>query len=158
MKTKLQLNSNNGFKKLLFATIAFFIFGLNAFSQVCNLGYTGNYPTPSGCQTYSRSLGAGEYGNVQLTSGVSYNFVLNSTATQYNSNGIGVNTYYSNGVCINGGSNGTSFNYTASYSGGYNVGTNRIIVDDEVDGILVNPEEINVYGDIFWSTNTKVPV
>jgi hypothetical protein len=38
------------------------------------------------------------------------------------------------------------------------VGTNRIIVDDEVDGILVNPEEINVYGDIFWSTNTKVPV
>ena len=126
MKTKLQLNSNNGFKKLLFATIAFFIFGLNAFSQVCNLGYTGNYPTPSGCQTYSRSLGAGEYGNVQLTSGVSYNFVLNSTATQYNSNGIGVNTYYSNGVCINGGSNGTSFNYTASYSGGYNVGTNRI--------------------------------
>ena len=27
-----------------------------------------------------------------------------------------------------------------------------------VDGILVNPEEINVYGDIFWSTNTKVPV
>ena len=38
------------------------------------------------------------------------------------------------------------------------LGTNRIIVDDEVDGILVNPEEINVYGDIFWSTNTKVPV
>lgn len=38
------------------------------------------------------------------------------------------------------------------------VGTNRIIIDDETDGILFNPEKIRVYGEVGWSTSTKIAV
>lgn len=38
------------------------------------------------------------------------------------------------------------------------VGTNRIVVDDNVDGILVDPDNIKVYGDVGWFTSTKIPV
>ncbi len=80
MKTKLLLSPLKGFKNLLFLTIAFLLFGSNAFSQVCNQGYGGNYTSPAGCQLNSRSIGAGEYGTMSLTAGVSYNFGLSSAA------------------------------------------------------------------------------
>jgi hypothetical protein len=38
------------------------------------------------------------------------------------------------------------------------VGTNRIVVDDNVDGILVDPDKIKVYGDVAWTTSTKIAV
>jgi len=38
------------------------------------------------------------------------------------------------------------------------MGTNRIIVDDEVDGISVAPEDVRVYNDVTWSTTTKIAV
>jgi hypothetical protein len=38
------------------------------------------------------------------------------------------------------------------------VGTNRIIIDDTTDGILVDPEKIRVYGDVGWSTSVKTAV
>lgn len=38
------------------------------------------------------------------------------------------------------------------------VGSNRIIVDDAVDGILVAPEQIKVYSDMLWSTTTQAAV
>jgi hypothetical protein len=38
------------------------------------------------------------------------------------------------------------------------VGTNRIIVDDTTNGILVDPEKIKVYGDVGWSTSVKTAV
>ncbi len=126
MKTKLLLSPISGFKQLLLISIVCFLFGSNAYSQVCNVGYGGGYTSPSGCQLNSRAIGAGEYGTMSLDSGVSYNFSLTSAALVYNSNGVCINTYYSNGVCINGGSYGTSANYTAPSSGSYNVGTNRI--------------------------------
>lgn len=126
MKTKLLLSPIKGFKNLLFLTIAFLLFGSNAFSQVCNQGYGGNYTSPAGCQLNSRSIGAGEYGTMSLTAGVSYNFGLSSAALVYNYNGVCVNAYYSSGICINSTSYGTSVNYTAPSTGNYNVGTNRI--------------------------------
>lgn len=126
MKTKLLLSPFKGFKNLLFSIIVILFFGSNAFSQVCNIGYGGNYTSPAGCQLNSRPIGAGEYGTMSLTEGVSYNFGLSSAALVYNYNGVCLNAYYSNGICINSGSNGTSVNYTAPYTGNYNVGTNRI--------------------------------
>ena len=38
------------------------------------------------------------------------------------------------------------------------VGTNRIIVDDGIDGILVNPEKISLYSGLSWSVTTNTPV
>jgi hypothetical protein len=38
------------------------------------------------------------------------------------------------------------------------VGTNRIIVDDDNNGILFDPEKIRVYGDVEWSTSVKTAV
>lgn len=38
------------------------------------------------------------------------------------------------------------------------VGTNRIVIDDEVDGILVKPEKIKAYSGPSWSVFTKIPV
>lgn len=38
------------------------------------------------------------------------------------------------------------------------VGTNRIIIDDNVDGILVKPEKIRSYSSPSWSILTKIPV
>lgn len=37
-------------------------------------------------------------------------------------------------------------------------GTDRIIVDDNVDGILVDPEQLKVYSSIGWSTSTVTAV
>jgi hypothetical protein len=36
-------------------------------------------------------------------------------------------------------------------------GSNRIVIDDESSGILVNPEKFTVYKDISWSNTIKVP-
>ena len=36
-------------------------------------------------------------------------------------------------------------------------GSNRIVIDDESSGILVDPEKFRMYRDISWSINTKVP-
>jgi hypothetical protein len=38
------------------------------------------------------------------------------------------------------------------------MGTNRIIVDDGVDGVSVAPEDVRVYNDVTWSTTTKIAV
>ena len=38
------------------------------------------------------------------------------------------------------------------------MGTNRIIVDDGVDGISVAPEDVRVYNNVTWSTTTKIAV
>lgn len=38
------------------------------------------------------------------------------------------------------------------------VGTNRVVVDDETDGILIDPERIRVYNEVDWSISTKIPV
>jgi hypothetical protein len=38
------------------------------------------------------------------------------------------------------------------------MGTNRIIVDDNTDGISVSPEDVRVYNDVTWSTTTKIAV
>jgi hypothetical protein len=37
-------------------------------------------------------------------------------------------------------------------------GTDRIIIDDEIDGVLVDPEQLSIYSDISWSTRTTTPV
>ena len=37
-------------------------------------------------------------------------------------------------------------------------GSNRIVVDDESRGILIDPDRIKVYREITWSENLKVPV
>jgi hypothetical protein len=36
-------------------------------------------------------------------------------------------------------------------------GSNRIVIDDESAGILVNPEKIRAYKEISWSDNVKIP-
>ena len=38
------------------------------------------------------------------------------------------------------------------------VGTNRVVVDDETDGVLFDPERIRVYNELDWVTSTKIPV
>ena len=38
------------------------------------------------------------------------------------------------------------------------VGTTRVVFDDNVDGVLVNPEEFDIYSDITWSTTTVTAV
>jgi hypothetical protein len=38
------------------------------------------------------------------------------------------------------------------------VGTNKIVVDDNNDGILINPEQFKVYSDVVWSTTVATPV
>jgi hypothetical protein len=38
------------------------------------------------------------------------------------------------------------------------VGASRIIVDDNVDGILVDPEKIKVFSDVSWTSSTKSAV
>jgi hypothetical protein len=38
------------------------------------------------------------------------------------------------------------------------VGTNRVIVDDVTDGVLIDPERIRVYKDVDWSISTRIPV
>lgn len=38
------------------------------------------------------------------------------------------------------------------------VGTNKVIVDDNVDGILLNPEQLKVYSDVSWSNTVATPV
>jgi hypothetical protein len=38
------------------------------------------------------------------------------------------------------------------------VGTDRIIIDDNIGGILVDPEKLRVYGDVNWLTKTVLPV
>jgi hypothetical protein len=38
------------------------------------------------------------------------------------------------------------------------VGTSRVIVDDNVRGVLVDPEQINVFNDISWSRTTAIAV
>ena len=54
---------------------------------------------------------------------------------------------------------GTSAIYNISPDTIYNhyVGVDRIIVDDEVDGILVDPEKIKIYSDSNWSISLKTP-
>jgi hypothetical protein len=37
-------------------------------------------------------------------------------------------------------------------------GSNRIVVDDESRGILIDPDRIKIYRDITWSESLKVPV
>ena len=37
-------------------------------------------------------------------------------------------------------------------------GSNRIVVDDESRGILIDPDKITIYRDVTWSENLKVPV
>ena len=81
----------------------------------CNIGNTATYSNPVNCSTYTKQLGAGEYGTMNLTQGVSYYFSLSSSAL-----------VYSNGVCINGVSGNYPVTYTAPSTGGYTVGTNRI--------------------------------
>jgi hypothetical protein len=36
-------------------------------------------------------------------------------------------------------------------------GSNRIVIDDESSGVLIDPEKFRMYRDISWSTNTKIP-
>jgi hypothetical protein len=38
------------------------------------------------------------------------------------------------------------------------VGTNRIIIDDNIDGVLVNPDIIKVYSDVGWTSSTQIAV
>jgi hypothetical protein len=38
------------------------------------------------------------------------------------------------------------------------VGTTRVVFDDNVDGVLIDPEELNIYSDITWSTTTTTAV
>lgn len=38
------------------------------------------------------------------------------------------------------------------------VGTNKIIIDDNIDGILINPDQFKVYSDVIWSTTVATPV
>ena len=38
------------------------------------------------------------------------------------------------------------------------VGTSRIVVDDNVDGVLVDPEQLKIFSGINWSTTTSTPV
>lgn len=38
------------------------------------------------------------------------------------------------------------------------VGTNKVIIDDNVDGILVDPDQFKVYSDVVWSTTVATPV
>lgn len=38
------------------------------------------------------------------------------------------------------------------------VGTNKIIVDDDTNGIFFNPDKFRTYSDIGWSTDVQVPV
>jgi hypothetical protein len=38
------------------------------------------------------------------------------------------------------------------------VGTNRVIIDDNVDGLLVNPDSLRVYSDVGWTTSTQIAV
>jgi hypothetical protein len=54
---------------------------------------------------------------------------------------------------------GTSAIYNISPDTIYNhyVGVDRIIVDDAVDGILVNPEKIKIYSGPNWSISLKTP-
>ena len=37
-------------------------------------------------------------------------------------------------------------------------GSDRIIIDDESNGILVKPDEFILYSDIVWRESTKIPV
>jgi hypothetical protein len=37
-------------------------------------------------------------------------------------------------------------------------GSNRIVVDDNSSGILIDPDRIRIYKDVTWSENLKVPV
>jgi hypothetical protein len=38
------------------------------------------------------------------------------------------------------------------------VGTNRVVVDDETDGVLFDPERIRVYNKLDWISSIKIPV
>ncbi len=118
MKTITFLDTLSKFKVLKRITlffIFFLLFNLNTQAQVCNIGNTATYSNPTNCQTYSKSLGAGEFGSMSLTGGVSYYFSLSSSAL-----------VYTNGICINGTSSNYPATYTAPSSGSYTVGTNRI--------------------------------
>ena len=37
-------------------------------------------------------------------------------------------------------------------------GSNRIVVDDNSSGILIDPDRIKIYREVTWSENLKVPV
>lgn len=92
----------------------FLLINFNLQAQ-CNLGNTASYSDPTSCAAYYKNLGAGEYGTMNLTQGVTYYFSLSSSAL-----------VYTNGVCINGSSAAYPRIYTAPSTGGYTVGTNRI--------------------------------
>jgi hypothetical protein len=38
------------------------------------------------------------------------------------------------------------------------VGTNRIVIDDNIDGVLVNPDSLKVYSDVGWTSSTQIAV
>lgn len=38
------------------------------------------------------------------------------------------------------------------------VGSSRIVVDDNIDGIWIKPDQIKVYNDMLWSTSTQIAV
>lgn len=38
------------------------------------------------------------------------------------------------------------------------VGTNRIVIDDNIDGLLVNPDSLKVYSDVGWTSSTQIAV
>lgn len=90
------------------------LFNVSTWAQ-CNIGNATSYTDPTNCQAYYKSLGAGQWGNMNLTGGVSYYFTLSSSAL-----------VYSNGVCINGSSSSYPRTYKAPSTGSYTVGTNRI--------------------------------
>ena len=111
-------------KKLFYNSILVFILALMpliAKSQ-CNVGTNGwTLSAPSSCGWYNYNIGAGEYEYIYLDQGVSYQFNLTSSAGTFN-----WGTYFGQGVCINGSSNGNSVNYTAPTAGNYAIGTNRL--------------------------------
>ena len=117
MKT---ITSINIFLKYIFfngliPTILFLLFWSTNVQSQCNIGNTASYSDPSSCASYTKRLGAGEYGTMNLTQGVTYYFSLSSSAL-----------VYTNSVCINGTSSAYPMTYTAPSSAGYTVGTNRI--------------------------------
>ncbi|MEO0038085.1 MAG: hypothetical protein RIQ59_1296 [Bacteroidota bacterium] len=117
MKKNFLLNifSKYIFSNGLIPSILFFLLINFNLQAQCNLGNTASYSDPTSCAAYYKNLGAGEYGTMNLTQGVTYYFSLSSSAL-----------VYTNSVCINGSPAAYPRIYTAPTSGGYTVGTNRI--------------------------------
>ncbi len=93
-------------------------------SQTCNVGTRGiTLNSPTSCTNYTYNIGSGEYERLNLESNVTYQFSLQSAAVSYWAPWL---IFWSNGICINGSSFGTSVKYKATSTTAHNVGANRV--------------------------------